>query len=699
MVNRPVEPGYKHGGWVLVSADLPRGHSRNASLLVQRCTTSGDDEEAPLHVPVDGRIRTLVRLPADVVSLSFNFADGYGNAAIPAPDIRRIGIVERCWRMVFRVALDWARLSPDERMTTGLTVKRAMVDLSGAYGIAIGLRVPMSYSEWIRRFETLSDEDRRLIRSHVARLPAKLAVHVVVLADGDAVPAGVLASLASLHDQLYRNFSATVLDANGALGTAFDAGPGTRLVAGSAVEDWLVEFNTLLGAQGAGAWVMLLHAGDRLPEHALYCFALAAQDNPDAVLLYADEDSLDAEGNRCEPQFKPDWSLAHLREMRYIGDVAMLRGDAVAAAGGVTVDCCRYGDYDLMLRVVDAAGEYVTHVPAVLMHRWRVPDSDDAVWGLDAVRRHLVRRGVAADVTVTRDQCRRVRYKLGDFPPLVSIIVPTRDAVTLLRQCIDSLRLNTTYSRFEILVIDNGSADAQALAYLAQVAGYANARVLRYDYPFNFSAINNFAMREARGEVLCLLNNDTEVISPDWLDEMVGQLLQPRVGAVGAKLLYSDGRVQHAGDAVGIGGCANHLHAHIRRDDPGYCSRAVVAQDLSAVTAACMVTWRDLYRELGGLDEKDLAVAFNDVDYCLRLRAAGHRVVWTPHAELYHHESVSRGKANSWRRKLQARHEVMVMRRRWAREMQQDPFYNPNLSYQQADFSLSHAPRVRKPWR
>jgi GT2 family glycosyltransferase len=222
--------------------------------------------------------------------------------------------------------------------------------------------------------------------------------------------------------------------------------------------------------------------------------------------------------------------------------------------------------------------------------------------------------------------------------------------------------------------------------------------VFRYDRPFNFSAINNFAVRQARGTVLCLLNNDTEVISPDWLEEMVGHLLQARVGVVGAKLYYADGRVQHAGDAVGPGGCANHLHSSLDHDDPGYCRRAMLAQDLSAVTAACLVTWRKLYLGLGGLDEKRLAVAFNDVDYCLRVRAAGQRVVWTPHAELYHHESVTRGADDSWRRKLHARREVAEMRGRWANVMRRDPFYNPNLSYDQPDFSPSRMPRVKKPW-
>jgi GT2 family glycosyltransferase len=223
--------------------------------------------------------------------------------------------------------------------------------------------------------------------------------------------------------------------------------------------------------------------------------------------------------------------------------------------------------------------------------------------------------------------------------------------------------------------------------------------LLRFDQPFNFSAISNFGVGRARGEVVCLLNNDTEIISPNWLEEMVGHLIQNRVGVVGAKLFYPDGRVQHAGDAVGPGGCADHMHSMIAHDDPGYCNRAVVAQDLSAVTGACLLTWKYLYQELGGLDEKNLKIAFNDVDYCLRVREAGHRVVWTPHAELYHHESGSRGRDESEEARNLTRREADRMRARWRHAMRHDPFYNPNLSYDRPDFSLSKAPRVEWPWR
>jgi GT2 family glycosyltransferase len=291
-----------------------------------------------------------------------------------------------------------------------------------------------------------------------------------------------------------------------------------------------------------------------------------------------------------------------------------------------------------------------------------------------------------------------VRYPLPVNPPLVSIIVPTRDAPALLRQCVESVLAKTTYPSFELIVVDNQSADPEALAYLAELAPRSAVRVLRYDRPFNYSAINNFAVRQAKGDMLCLLNNDTEVISLDWLEEMAGHLLQDKVGAVGARLLYTDGRVQHGGVTVGPGGCADHLHAELPRGHPGYCHRAVIAQELSAVTAACVLTWKDLYERMGGLNERALPVAFNDVDYCLRLQDAGYRVIYTPHAELYHHEWGTRGVDTTWRQRWRAHREMSYMRSRWRERMKHDPYYNPNLSYDQPNFTLNWKPRVKKPW-
>ncbi|RYF32284.1 MAG: glycosyltransferase, partial [Comamonadaceae bacterium] len=322
----------------------------------------------------------------------------------------------------------------------------------------------------------------------------------------------------------------------------------------------------------------MLRAGDELPAHALFWFAHEALQHPDACMLYADEDEIDGEGQRRNPRFKPAWSWAHARSTRFFGEAVVLKADALARAGGFEPDDARHGCYGAVLRVLDTlAGSgdpQVPHIPSVLLHR----DAADAsgadgadAWAMDALRAHLARRGLASTVEPVRAGCWRVHHALPAQPPLVSIIVPTRDALALTRLCVESLRRHTRYARYEILLVDNQSSDPEALAWMRSQAEEGAVRLLRYDAPFNYAAINNMAVQQAGGELVCLLNNDTEVMQPGWLDEMVSQAMQPGVEVVGAKLLYPNGLVQHAGDLVGVGGVANHAHAFLRAEDPGYC--------------------------------------------------------------------------------------------------------------------------------
>jgi GT2 family glycosyltransferase len=475
------------------------------------------------------------------------------------------------------------------------------------------------YDEWIERFDTLTDADRRRIRARIERMRKRPRFAVVVA--GDSTEAKRL-----LDAQLYPEFA-------------------------------LVELASTIDPSH---YMCVLQPGDRLAEHALYWMAEAIVEGGDVAMAYSDEDTIDAGGARAGHRFKPDWSPEHLRSINYLGRFVAIRGRELAAAGGLGP--LADGGDELNLRVAKVlGGAKVVHVPAVLYHR--------------------------AAANLRTIPAPRVRHPLPAKPPLVSIVIPTRDSLALLRGCIESIAAKSSYRNYEILVVDNQSREPDAIAYLAALP----YRVLRYEREFNYSAINNYALREARGEVVVLLNNDTAVITPDWLEEMLGHLHQEGVGAVGAKLLFPYGRVQHAGDAVGPGGCADHMHSDIGRDDPGYCYRAVVAQEVSAVTGACLMTWKSLYQRLGGLDEKRLPIAFNDVDYCLRIGQAGLRVIFTPHAQLYHRESASRGQRSPDR-------EAGVMRRRWRARMRHDPYYNPNLSYRTPDFSLSDVPRVKRPW-
>jgi GT2 family glycosyltransferase len=316
-----------------------------------------------------------------------------------------------------------------------------------------------------------------------------------------------------------------------------------------------------------------------------------------------------------------------------------------------------------------------------------------------AVADHLARSKTVAEVLPAWGGYIRVRRPLPQPAPKVSVIIPTRNSLHLLRRCVESIFAQTVYPDFELLVVDNQSDAADALAYLAELESHPAVRVLRYDAPFNFAAITNFAVKQAAGELLCLLNNDTEAISPDWLAELASHAVRPEVGAVGAMLYYPDDTIQHAGVIVGLGGVAGHWHLGAKRGMTGYFGRAALIQDLSAVTAACMVLRRAVFDEVDGMDEDHLPVAYNDIDLCLRIREKGYRIVWTPYAELYHHESASRGKDDTPDKRARFQRESDWMRARWGAWMANDPAYNPNLTLLAAWPYLAHAPRRGKPWR
>jgi GT2 family glycosyltransferase len=308
---------------------------------------------------------------------------------------------------------------------------------------------------------------------------------------------------------------------------------------------------------------------------------------------------------------------------------------------------------------------------------------------------HLHRLGIAATAEAVPEGY-RVRYDLPGDPPRVTLIIPTRNAAALVRQCVESIWATTVYSNYEILLVDNGSDDPAALAYFAELGARPGFTVLRDDRPFNYAALNNRAVTQASGEFVALINNDIEVIAPDWLREMVSLACQPGVGAVGAKLLYSDQTVQHGGIVLGVAEVAGHAHKHLPAWLDGHGHRARLIQSCSAVTAACLVVRKDVYEQVGGLNDADLKVAYNDVDFCLKLREAGYRNVWTPYAVLFHHESATRGSDMSGTQRERLAQEQAYMRKRWGAWIASDPAYNPNLTLDAEDFGLAWPPRVTR---
>ncbi|MCZ2497389.1 glycosyltransferase [Xylophilus sp. Kf1] len=452
-----------------------------------------------------------------------------------------------------------------------------------------------------------------------------------------------------------------------------------------------------------GDWIALMDHDDLLPEHALFWVVDRINQHPDVRLLYSDEDKVDEAGTRSQPYFKPDWNIDLFRSQNVFCHLGVIRADLMRQVGGFREGFEGAQDYDLILRCIERIEpSQIQHIPRVLYH-WRMhaastAQSGDAkpyavTAGERALNEHCQRSGIDA-VAEHAGHGYRMRYALPAELPLVTLVIPTRNAHVLLRQCVDSITRLTTYASYEIVVVDNGSDEAESLAYFAELARRPGFSVIRDDGEFNYSAINNLAVRQARGSVIGLVNNDIEVIAPEWLSEMVSIALQPGVGAVGARLLYPDRRLQHGGVVLGIGGVAGHSHKYLDDWQAGYFSRARLIQSYSAVTAACLVVRKAHYLAVGGLNEKELKVAFNDVDFCLRLREAGLRNVWTPYAELFHHESATRGAEVSPAKQARFNSEVDYMLRRWGPWLSNDPAYNPNLTLIREDFSYAAAPRL-----
>src|SRR5918994_1257268 len=447
--------------------------------------------------------------------------------------------------------------------------------------------------------------------------------------------------------------------------------------------------NTALSA-ACGEFVGLLAQADELAPDALFEVVKLLQEHPKADLVYSDVDEVDGEGNRSNPYFKPGWSPDFLLSENYISHLSVYRRSLLEAVGGFREDFDGCQDYDLVLRATERTDE-IHHVPKVLYHRAApgplASPGEDKSRVRDRTRlalsEALERRGLGGSVEDGYLPNRfRAKPKINGEPK-VSVVIPTRDNVSFLKRCIESVERLTTYRNYELLTIDNNSRDRATVEYLASVPH----RVIPFREAFNYSRINNFAVSQAEGEYILLLNDDTEVISGGWLEAMLEHAQRSEVGAVGAKLIYPDGRIQHAGVVLGAGspwepGVATHSYQFYSSASPGYAGTLTATTNYSAVTAACMLFRKSLFNELGGLEEENLSVQFNDVDLCLRMREQGYYIVYTPYAELYHHESVSRGPFSA------DPAENVYMRERWGEVLDKDPFYNSNFSRGHGDFNL-----------
>ena len=570
---------------------------------------------------------------------------------------------------------------------------------------------PITYESWIAQFDMRTRGDAiELRRRH--RAMRRHPVISVILPVYNPERQVLEAAIASIEGQLYEHWELCIAD---------DAStdPGIRLLLEEiAARDPRIKLvfreknghisacsNSALGL-ATGEWCALLDQDDLFAEHALAIAALEIENHPEAGLIYSDEDKIDEKGVRSNPFFKPDWNAELFLGQNFINHLGVYRTELLREIGGFREGYEGSQDYDLALRCVERLKPaQVRHIPRILYHWRAVAGSLAAVadakpYAKEAARRaigdHLQRRDIAGRVEPCPEnvESHRVIYELPDPAPLVSIVIPMRDRVSLLERCLEAIRERTAYGPIEIVIVDNGSKEAATLEFLRALEEKNVASVLRVEGEFNFSRLINRGAAAAKGDVLAFLNNDVDANDPGWLREMVSHAVRAGVGAVGARLWYPNGTLQHGGVVLGLGGVAGHAFTGVPQGHAGYFNRTYLQQNCSAVTGACLLVRREVFDQAGGFDETNFAISFNDIDFCLRLRAAGLQNVWTPYANLIHHESASRGHQRAPEEQAQFVREATFMQEKWGTELMHDPFYNPNLSLNLPGFELAVPPRV-----
>ncbi|MGI6169847.1 MAG: glycosyltransferase family 2 protein [Christensenellales bacterium] len=565
------------------------------------------------------------------------------------------------------------------------------------------------YALWRERFFALTDVDKIVMQDHIEDFAYTPLLSVLMPVYNP--PANFLIeAIESVRNQIYSNWELCIAD---------DASTDPQ------IHEILIEYSKLdsrikvifreenghisKASNSAlelvsGDFVALLDHDDLLTEDALFWVTECLQKHTEADLIYSDEDKIDEAGILQEPYFKPDWDPFLFLGQNFFSHLGVYRTSLLKQVGGFRVGFEGSQDYDLVARCIEkASSKNIIHIPRILYH-WRILEGSAAldpsekpyaqIAAEKTVREHLKRRNIDAEVVANPITGQEIVFHSKDSLPFVSIIIPTRNNIHLIKNCIDSIINNTINIFYEIIIIDNGSDDAETLAYLETLTSDERIQILEDTAPFNFSRLNNRAAERARGDILILLNNDTEVINPEWLEELVQLALLPGVGAVGAKLYYSNNSIQHAGVILGLGGCAGHIYQGEPAHSNGYFANLYLLRGYTAVTAACLAIKTSIYKEVAGLDEVSLAVGYNDVDFCLKLRAHGYRNLWTPKAMLFHHESVSRGKEDTPEKKKRFWNEISLLKKRWPNSFYHDPAYNPNLTLNRANYSLSEIPRT-----
>ncbi len=559
--------------------------------------------------------------------------------------------------------------------------------------------VGTSYEQWIEEKDFNLKRDGEALRTEIAALAHQPKISVVMPTYN--TPVHYLDEcIQSVVDQVYENWELCIADdcspneeTRDALARWEKKDPRIKVVYRkenghiSAATNSAIEIVT-------GDWIALLDHDDLIPPQALAKIAIYADQNPDAQMIYSDEDKLDLSGKRKEPYFKTDWNYHLFLSQNMFSHLGCYKASLIKKVGGFRLGFEGSQDYDLALRCIDEIDHsQIVHIPEVLYHWRQIPgstalDSEEKPYAMIAGERSLNEHFKRNDEKHKAELIGfgyRIRRALPTPLPEITIIIPTKDGVDLLKQCITSIQDRSTYSNYNILIIDNNSEEKETFDYFKEIES-SKVRILKYQKPFNFSGICNFAVSETKAPYVVLLNNDTEVLSPGWLEEMLTIAIQEKIGAVGARLWYPDERLQHVGLVLSPHHIAMNAHKHGQKGHHGYFGRASLTHECSAVTAACLMVSREKYLEVGGMNADDLAVAYNDVDFCLKLGEAGYKNVCATFADLYHHESATRDLDQAEDTRFQKERAYML--ETWKDALKSDPMYNQHLTDEHDNFTL-----------
>lgn len=702
-------------GWYLFTCTVASQDGVKPKLIFDWGEGASPPSACPLGPAKNGTYELLVQIQRAAHGVKIHCDDlngAFASVRLTCAPLGGLGVLRYLARLLARAFVSWPpgrRLAAFKSLTqpdgTALRVVRPFRLRSfgmGARGYQARRRD--DYARWIGEHDYDHPRDAPALRQALEPLSSK-PLFSILMPVYRPPPELLDKAIRSVVDQVYDQWELCVADDGSKAAEVRELlerwarqDPRIKVTFRSQNGHISAATNTAFDELATGNWVVLLDHDDELTPNALAELALAINRSPNAQLIYSDEDKIDETGMRFDPYFKPQYSPELFRCQNYLNHLTALRASAVRQVGGWREGFEGAQDYDLYFRVVEQTrAANIVHIPKILYH-WRTVEGSAAASstakeyavtaGAKARAEHFERSGLAYHITPSSNGAHhRTVPDAPDPEPLVTILIPTRDGLDVLRPCVESILDKTTYANFEIVIVDNDSTDPATLSFLDEVIARDNVHILRYPGPFNFSALNNYAVSRARGSLVALLNNDLEVIGPDWLTNMVAWAVQPDIGCVGAKLYYPDDTVQHAGVALGIGGVAGHVHKGAPRAASGYFGHLQVVRTVSAVTAACLVVRKAVYEEAGGLDEERLAVAFNDVDFCLTVSRLGYRHVWTPVAELYHKESHSRGYEDTPEKQERYRLERAHMQEKWGQALANDPYYSPNLTLKREDLS------------